>query len=107
MNLKRFYTTFLLVISCYTMIYAASPKSDGKATKWSIEQANQWAAKTGWLRGANFNPSTAINQLETWQAESFDTVTIQPRTGLGPKHWLECHEGISSSRRLADRSKRF
>ena len=45
MNLKRFYTTFLLVISCYTMIYAASPKSDGKATKWSIEQANQWAAK--------------------------------------------------------------
>jgi endo-1,4-beta-mannosidase len=30
----------------------------------------------GWLVGANFIPSTAINQLEMWQAETFDTVTI-------------------------------
>jgi len=43
---------------------------------WSVEQAQKWKDQAGWLRGSNFNPSTAINQLETWQAESFDTITI-------------------------------
>lgn len=43
---------------------------------WSKEHAYEWQAKTGWLCGANFIPSTAINQLEMWQAETFDTVTI-------------------------------
>jgi len=49
--------------------------------QWSREQANQWAAENGWLRGSNFNPSTAINQLETWQAESFDAKTIDRELG--------------------------
>jgi len=44
--------------------------------KWSNEMAMKWKEQNGWLRGSNFNPSTAINQLETWQAETFDTVTI-------------------------------
>jgi hypothetical protein len=43
---------------------------------WNAEQALKWKEQNGWLRGSNFNPSTAINQLETWQAETFDTVTI-------------------------------
>ncbi len=43
---------------------------------WSAETANQWYAKQPWVVGANFLPSTAINQLEMWQAESFDPVTI-------------------------------
>jgi Glycosyl hydrolases family 2, TIM barrel domain len=49
--------------------------------RWTEEQAREWGKKTGWLRGSNFNPSTAINQLETWQAESFDTVTIDRELG--------------------------
>lgn len=32
--------------------------------------------KNGWLCESNFNPSTAINQLETWQAGTFDAATI-------------------------------
>ncbi len=43
---------------------------------WTKEQAKAWQDENGWLRGSNFNPSTAINQLETWQEESFDTLTI-------------------------------
>jgi hypothetical protein len=31
---------------------------------WTAEQANQWYAKQPWLVGANFLPSSAINQLE-------------------------------------------
>jgi hypothetical protein len=43
---------------------------------WTNEKANTWYDKQPWLVGANFLPSTAINQLEMWQAETFDTATI-------------------------------
>lgn len=43
---------------------------------WTNEKANEWYGKQPWLVGANFLPSTAINQLEMWQAETFDTATI-------------------------------
>lgn len=36
------------------------------------ERARAWADSTGWLIGSNFVPSTAINQLEMWQAATFD-----------------------------------
>jgi len=48
---------------------------------WTPKQANEWYAKQGWLVGANFLPSTAINQLEMWQADSFDTTTINRELG--------------------------
>lgn len=48
---------------------------------WTPEQANAWYATKGWLRGSDFIPSTAINQLEMWQAESFDTITIDRELG--------------------------
>ena len=35
-----------------------------------------------WCFGANFYPSTAINQLEMWQEESFDPVTIDRELGF-------------------------
>ena len=41
-------------------------------TRWSIETANEWYARQPWLVGCNFIPSNAINQLEMWQAETFD-----------------------------------
>ena len=53
-------------------------------------QAKQWSAENGWLRGGNFNPSTAINQLETWQAESFDPVTIDRELGWAQGIGLNC-----------------
>jgi hypothetical protein len=59
---------------------------------WSEEQANEWYQQWGWLRGANFLPSTAINQLEMWQAESFDTATIDRELG-----WAE-EIGMNSMR---------
>lgn len=48
---------------------------------WSKEKANDWYDKQPWLVGANFTPSTAINQLEMWQAESFDPKTIDKELG--------------------------
>ncbi len=45
-------------------------------TRWSEEKANAWYQNHRWLVGCNFSPSTAINQLEMWQADSFDPKTI-------------------------------
>ncbi len=57
------------------------PAVQKAAERWTPEKAQQWSSENGWLRGSNFNPSTAINQLETWQAESFDTTTIDRELG--------------------------
>jgi len=48
---------------------------------WTKQQANDWYKKQGWLVGADFLPSTAINQLEMWQAETFDSATIDRELG--------------------------
>ncbi|GAO41565.1 1,4-beta-xylanase [Flavihumibacter petaseus] len=53
----------------------------GERQIWTKQQANAWYAHQGWLVGANFLPSNAINQLEMWQAESFDTATINRELG--------------------------
>lgn len=52
-----------------------------QARIWPAEKANTWYKKQGWLVGANFLPSTAINQLEMWQAETFDSLTIDKELG--------------------------
>lgn len=53
--------------------------------RWNIEQANQWAEKHPFYFGANFTPSTAINQLEMWQKETFDPETIARELGFAEK----------------------
>lgn len=45
---------------------------------------------TPWLRGANFIPSTAINQLEFWQEETFDPATIDRELGWAEKTGFNC-----------------
>jgi len=48
---------------------------------WTAAHANNWYNQQGWLVGADFLPSTAINQLELWQAETFDAPTIDKELG--------------------------
>jgi CubicO group peptidase (beta-lactamase class C family) len=43
---------------------------------WSPSQAQAWGKQQPWLVGANFTPASAINQLEMWQAETFDAAGI-------------------------------
>jgi hypothetical protein len=51
------------------------------AAQWSPEKANDWYRNQPWPAGCNFTPSTAINQLEMWQPETFDPVTIERELG--------------------------
>ena len=44
--------------------------------RWTEKAANDWYAKQPWLVGSNYLPATAINQLEMWQADTFDPIWI-------------------------------
>jgi hypothetical protein len=72
-----------LLTSCQKKEATQEPTATAPAVRdvWTKEQANEWYAKIGWLRGSDFIPSTAINQLEMWQAETFDTATINRELG--------------------------
>lgn len=60
------------------------------APRWTEAQAKAWGDSLPWLRGANFNPSTAINQLEMWQSETFDPETIDRELGWAEDIGFNC-----------------
>ena len=49
--------------------------------QWSAARADDWYARQPWRIGCNFIPSTAVNQLEMWQADTFDAETIDRELG--------------------------
>ncbi len=51
-------------------------------TRWSSKKVTEWYSEQEWLIGSNFLPSTAINQLEMFQTETFDKKTIRKELGL-------------------------
>ncbi|MEP6900097.1 MAG: endo-1,4-beta-xylanase [Actinomycetota bacterium] len=53
--------------------------------KWTAQKANDWYKNQPFLVGANFNPATAINELEMWQADSFDPQRIDLELGWAEK----------------------
>lgn len=67
-------TLFAIVLLLTVSTLKAQPR-------WTAQQANDWYKKQGWIRGCNFQPSTAINQLEMFQAESFDRQTLDKELG--------------------------
>ncbi len=52
-----------------------------QAQQWPAAKANQWYAAQPWLVGSNYIPATAINELEMWQAASFDPARIDLELG--------------------------
>jgi hypothetical protein len=56
-------------------------KSIPNSTRWSADKANAWYAQQRWLIGANYLPANAINQLEMWQADTFDPAQIDKELG--------------------------
>ncbi|ASV31605.1 cellulase family glycosylhydrolase [Maribacter cobaltidurans] len=75
MKIKRLLTRALFMASA--LVVAQS----GTSQRWSIEKAEKWYDQYKWLNGADFIPSTAINQLEMWQEDTFDPETIEKELG--------------------------
>src|SRR5882724_11052946 len=67
------------IIFAFLMLLGVS--SAATAPPWTAKQANDWYAQQHWLVGSNFIPSTAINELEMWQADTFDLPTIDRELG--------------------------
>jgi hypothetical protein len=51
------------------------------SSRWTADKANAWYEEQPWLVGCNFIPSSAINQLEMWQEDTFNPETIDRELG--------------------------
>lgn len=71
-----------LRISLFLLLSAVAGRTAvAQQAPWTVEQANQWYAKQPWIVGANYIPADAINQLEMWQAATFDPAEIDKELG--------------------------
>ena len=87
----RYRPLSLLPIAILFVALAAGQQSrPPRAERWSAEQAQEWCRQYPWLVGANFNPSTAINQLEMWRAGDFDPDTIDRELGYAEAIGFNC-----------------
>ena len=68
----------LLAVVALTLTLHAS----AQRPRWTEAQANKWYAEQPWLVGANYIPSNAINQLEMFQAATFDPAINDHELGM-------------------------
>jgi hypothetical protein len=65
-------------LTTWLLVGCAAPGIVAPLTpRWPERQANAWYADQRWLVGSNYVPRSAVNQLEMWQAETFDPAEIE------------------------------
>ncbi len=74
----KFFIGLLILLLPFLTAQSASPT---QSARWTEKAANDWYAKQPWLVGSNYIPANAINELEMWQAESFDPGRIDVELG--------------------------
>jgi hypothetical protein len=57
------------------------PGAFAQSNRWTEKEAADWYQKQPWLVGANYIPATAINELEMWQAGTFNPKRIDKELG--------------------------
>lgn len=70
-----------LILVLPALVLFLSVSALAQAQRWSEAKANAWYAQQPWPVGSNFIPANAINQLEMWQAETFDPQEIDKELG--------------------------
>lgn len=71
-----FALTLFLVFNVHGYSQKNNTKSSNHnipATQWPKEKANAWYASHQWIIGSDYITANAINQLEMWQAPTFDS----------------------------------
>ena len=63
------------------LLLIASASAQEPRPRWTEDKASDWYRAQPWLVGSNFLPASAINQLEMWQAETFDPQEIDRELG--------------------------
>ena len=75
----------VVLLFCSAQGSLASPRPS--LNRWSEKAAGDWYARQPWLVGSNYIPSTSINELEMWQADTFDPARMDTELG-----WAESLE---------------
>jgi hypothetical protein len=73
-------TLCILIVATTSYAPLQASATEGRE-RWSPTQAAAWYDAQPWRVGSNYTPATAINQLEMWQAETFDPATIDKELG--------------------------
>jgi hypothetical protein len=68
-------------LSLVLVLALASAGAFADTQQWPAAKANAWYAKQGWLVGSNYIPADAINQLEMWQADTWNPAQIDKELG--------------------------
>ena len=68
-----------LSLAAAALVTLATPAAARE--QWTKAEAGRWGAAQPWEIGSNYIPATAINQLEMWQADTFDPATIDRELG--------------------------
>jgi hypothetical protein len=76
-HVRHRFSFIRLIAACLCLSFALC----AQAQRWSEEKANAWYAQQPWLVGSNYIPADAINQLEMWQADTFDPQQIDKELG--------------------------
>src|SRR5689334_7501770 len=72
---RRVALVFVALLLCHAAAAAQARQ------RWTEQQAREWYARQPWLVGANYVPASAINELEMWQADTFDPKRIDSELG--------------------------
>ena len=70
----------LIVLLVLSSLWSNATAQDLR--RWSESRANSWYAQQPWLVGANYIPSDAINELEMFQAATFNPDLNDKELGL-------------------------
>jgi hypothetical protein len=63
------------------ILFFAGLTAAAQDVRWTEKEAADWYAKQPWLVGSNYIPANAINELEMWQADTFDPKRIDLELG--------------------------
>jgi hypothetical protein len=69
------------LLAAVSLISPVKAQPRQNTERWSEARANDWYARQPWLVGSNYIPATDINELEMWQAETFDPQRIDLELG--------------------------
>jgi hypothetical protein len=70
-----------VAITLSVLLFTFSAVTASQPARWSEQKAEEWYAQQPWLVGSNYIPASAINQLEMWQAETFNPTEIDKELG--------------------------
>src|ERR1700693_1631956 len=77
---------FLSALVFQSVAYAKRPQQE----RWTEKAANAWYAQQPWLVGSNYTPAYAINEIEMWQASTFNPQRIDLEFGWAESIGLNC-----------------